>query len=116
MTVNEVERASRYSATRYGEEVSSVQTRARHPFADQLIMVLSAFGAKHNSLYVWSIEGAPHLVFLPRKLTEPPGQVADRGIVARTAGNDGAAARHEGGDAPPAQVGGGQGAGKEGGL
>src|SRR3954471_9869765 len=33
--------------------------------------VLSAFGAKHNSLYVWSIEGAPHLVFLPRKLTEP---------------------------------------------
>src|SRR4051812_8593133 len=33
--------------------------------------VLSAFGAKHNSLYVRSIEEAPHLVFLPRKLTEP---------------------------------------------
>ena len=32
--------------------------------------VLSAFGAKHNSLYVWSIEESEHLVFLPRKLTE----------------------------------------------
>ncbi len=28
--------------------------------------VLSAFGAKHNSLYVRSIEEAPHLVFLPQ--------------------------------------------------
>src|SRR3954469_25759622 len=40
MTVNEVERASRYSATRYGKEVSSVQTRACHPFADQLVVGL----------------------------------------------------------------------------
>ena len=35
---------------------------------------LSAFGAKHNSLYVWNIEEAQHLVFLPRKLTEPSGE------------------------------------------
>src|SRR3954454_19755199 len=40
MTVNEVERASRYSATRYGEEVSLVQTRACHSFADQLVVGL----------------------------------------------------------------------------
>ena len=40
MTVNEVERASRYSATQYGEEVSSVQSRACHSFADQLIIGL----------------------------------------------------------------------------
>src|SRR3954469_23679396 len=32
--------------------------------------VLSAFGAKHNSLYVWNTKEAQHLVFLPRKLTE----------------------------------------------
>src|SRR3954469_23407442 len=38
MTVNEVERASRYSG--YGEEVSSVQTRACHSFADELVIGL----------------------------------------------------------------------------
>src|SRR3954453_8885603 len=38
MTVNEVERASRYSG--YGEEISSVQTRACHSFADQLVVGL----------------------------------------------------------------------------
>src|SRR4051794_10212376 len=37
--------------------------------------VLSAFGAKHNSLYVWNDKKAQHLVFLPRKLTEPPAEV-----------------------------------------
>ena len=30
-----------------------------------LLKVLSAFGAKHNSLYIWNIVEAQHLVFLP---------------------------------------------------
>ena len=34
-----------------------------------------SFGAKHNGLYVWSIEESHILCFLPRKLTEP-GQPA----------------------------------------
>src|SRR5688500_556539 len=44
MTVNEVERASRYSAIKngqgYGWRVFSVQTKARHPFPDQLVVGL----------------------------------------------------------------------------
>src|SRR5688500_7269265 len=44
MTVNEVERASRYSAIKngqgYGWRVFSVQTKARHPFPDQLVIGL----------------------------------------------------------------------------
>src|SRR3954453_18693030 len=35
--------------------------------------VLSAFGAKHNILYVRNTKEAQHLVLLPRKLTEPFG-------------------------------------------
>src|SRR3954447_16502627 len=42
------------------------------------LSVLSAFGAKHNSLYVRNDKESQHLVFLPRKLTEPLVQVDER--------------------------------------